>query len=108
MNAPGEEVERHVSSDLPPNEFVIEASYLKAKFVAQQVSAGIILAADTIAHCDGQILVLYDILDITPGRKPRFAANFLSGRDSVSAAIEDYVAAVKDGSYPAPEHCFAD
>lgn len=57
-------------------------------------------------HVDGQILVLYDVLDITAGRKPRFSHNFLSGRDSVSAAISAYVEAVKSGDYPAPEHCF--
>jgi 3-methyl-2-oxobutanoate hydroxymethyltransferase len=55
---------------------------------------------------DGQILVLYDILDITPGRKPRFTRNFMAGADSPLQAASDYVAAVKDGSYPAPEHCF--
>jgi len=56
---------------------------------------------------DGQILVLYDILDITLGRKPRFARNFMDGSESIGAAIEAYVRAVKDRSYPAPEHCFA-
>ncbi|MEM6641069.1 MAG: 3-methyl-2-oxobutanoate hydroxymethyltransferase [Pseudomonadota bacterium] len=56
----------------------------------------------------GQIIVLYDILDIAPGRKPRFAHNFLKGRDSVGAAIAAYVEGVKDASYPAPEHCFAE
>ena len=55
---------------------------------------------------DGQILVLYDILDITPGRKPRFAQNFMAGAESPLAAVEAYVAAVKDRSYPAAEHCF--
>jgi 3-methyl-2-oxobutanoate hydroxymethyltransferase len=56
---------------------------------------------------DGQILVLYDILDITLGRKPRFAKNFMEGAASVSAAIEAYVAAVKQRGYPAAEHCFS-
>ena len=55
---------------------------------------------------DGQILVLYDILDITPGRKPRFVRNFMSGVDSPQAAVGRYVQAVKSGEYPAPEHCF--
>ena len=55
---------------------------------------------------DGQILVLYDILDITPGRKPRFVRNFMSGCDSPQAAAARYVQAVKSGEYPAPEHCF--
>jgi 3-methyl-2-oxobutanoate hydroxymethyltransferase len=55
---------------------------------------------------DGQILVLYDILDITSGRKPRFVRNFMDGAGSCAAAVAAYVAAVKSGSYPAPEHEF--
>jgi len=55
---------------------------------------------------DGQVLVLYDVLDLTPGRKPRFVQNFMEGAPSPLAALEAYVKAVKDGSYPAPEHCF--
>jgi len=55
---------------------------------------------------DGQVLVLYDILELTPGRKPRFVRNFMEGAASPLAALEAYVQAVKDRSYPAPEHCF--
>ena len=55
---------------------------------------------------DGQILVLYDVLDITTGRKPRFARNFMAGLDSPLAALTAYVEAVKSREYPAPEHCF--
>jgi 3-methyl-2-oxobutanoate hydroxymethyltransferase len=55
---------------------------------------------------DGQILVLYDVLDITPGRKPRFVRNCMAGHDSPLAAVQSYVAAVKSREYPAPEHCF--
>ncbi|HVY21729.1 MAG TPA: 3-methyl-2-oxobutanoate hydroxymethyltransferase [Steroidobacteraceae bacterium] len=55
---------------------------------------------------DGQILVLYDVLDITSGPKPKFAKNFMAGVDSPLAAIRNYVTAVRNGSYPAPEHCF--
>jgi 3-methyl-2-oxobutanoate hydroxymethyltransferase len=55
---------------------------------------------------DGQILVLYDVLDITPGRKPRFAKNYMAGHDSPLAAIRSYVQSVKSREYPAPEHCF--
>jgi 3-methyl-2-oxobutanoate hydroxymethyltransferase len=55
---------------------------------------------------DGQILVLYDVLDITPGRKPRFVRNFMVGHDNPLAALGSYVQAVKQRSYPAPEHCF--
>ncbi len=56
---------------------------------------------------DGQILVLYDILDITRGRTPRFVKNFQAGRDSPLAAVQAYVRAVKDKTYPEPQHCFS-
>jgi 3-methyl-2-oxobutanoate hydroxymethyltransferase len=56
---------------------------------------------------DGQILVLYDILDITQGKTPRFVRNFQAGEASPLEAIGAYVRAVKDRSYPAPEHCFS-
>jgi 3-methyl-2-oxobutanoate hydroxymethyltransferase len=56
---------------------------------------------------NGQILVLYDVLDITQGRKPRFVRNFMSGLDAPLAALTAYVQAVKNRTYPAPEHCFS-
>lgn len=56
---------------------------------------------------DGQILVLYDMLDITKGKTPRFVRNFMLGHDAPIDAISAYVKAVKDGSYPAAEHCFS-
>ena len=55
---------------------------------------------------DGQILVLYDVLDITAGRKPKFSKNFMAGQDSALEAVKAYVQAVKSRSYPAAEHCF--
>jgi 3-methyl-2-oxobutanoate hydroxymethyltransferase len=56
--------------------------------------------------CDGQILVTYDMLDITTGRKPRFVRNFMEGAHDNLEALKSYVRAVKQGEYPAPEHCF--
>jgi 3-methyl-2-oxobutanoate hydroxymethyltransferase len=54
----------------------------------------------------GQVLVVYDMLDIYPGRKARFVRNFLAGAPSVQAAIEAYVQAVKNKTFPGPEHSF--
>lgn len=56
-------------------------------------------------HCSGQVLVLYDMLGIYPGKPARFVRNFMTGSASIEAAIAAYVHAVKDGSFPAPEHC---
>jgi 3-methyl-2-oxobutanoate hydroxymethyltransferase len=55
---------------------------------------------------DGQILVTYDMLDITTGRKPRFVRNFMDGARDNLDALQRYVRAVKAREYPAPEHCF--
>jgi len=56
--------------------------------------------------CSGQVLVVYDALGIQPGRPARFVRNFLTGHDAIEAALAAYVAAVRDGSFPGPEHCF--
>jgi 3-methyl-2-oxobutanoate hydroxymethyltransferase len=57
-------------------------------------------------ECSGQVLVMHDALGITPGKKPRFVKDFMAGQTSIQAAIEAYVAAVRGGSFPAPEHCY--
>lgn len=56
------------------------------------------------AGVSGQVLVLHDMLDVYPGRKPRFVRNFMRGQPAISAAVAAYVTAVKDRSFPAPEH----
>jgi len=56
--------------------------------------------------CDGQVLVLYDMLGITPGRRPKFAKDFMPGQGDIPSAVRRYVVAVKQGDFPAPEHCF--
>lgn len=56
--------------------------------------------------CSGQVLVMHDMLDVFPGRKARFVRNFMQGQASIENAIKAYVTAVKDGSFPAAEHCF--
>jgi len=54
--------------------------------------------------CSGQVLVLHDMLDVYPGRRPRFVRNFMAGAASVRGAIEAYRDAVKARSFPGPEH----
>jgi 3-methyl-2-oxobutanoate hydroxymethyltransferase len=48
----------------------------------------------------GQVLVLHDMLDITPGRRPRFVRNFMQGAASVQEAVRRYVGEVKAGTFP--------
>lgn len=56
--------------------------------------------------CAGQVLVLHDMLDVPAGPKARFVRNFMTGASSIGDAIGAYVRAVKDRSFPAPEHCY--
>ena len=57
--------------------------------------------------CSGQVLVLQDMLGISPGKPPKFVKNFMDGHLSVEAAIKAYVRDVKSGKFPGPEHGFA-
>lgn len=56
--------------------------------------------------CSGQVLVMHDMLGVFPGRKARFVRDFMQGQPSIEAAILAFIRAVKDRSFPAPEHCF--
>jgi 3-methyl-2-oxobutanoate hydroxymethyltransferase len=56
--------------------------------------------------CSGQVLVLHDMLGIFPGKRPRFVKDFMQGQPSIFAAVEAYVRAVKDGSFPGAGHSF--
>lgn len=56
------------------------------------------------SSCDGQVLVLYDMLGITQHKLPRFVHNFLEDSGSIPDAISAYVNAVKQGTFPQQEH----
>jgi len=51
--------------------------------------------------------VLYDILDISFGIRPKFSKNFMASANSIEDAIQQYVSAVKQGEFPAAEHVFS-
>jgi len=52
--------------------------------------------------------VMHDLLGITPGKPARFVKNFMQDASSIQDAFVQFDHAVKDGSFPAPEHCFVD
>jgi 3-methyl-2-oxobutanoate hydroxymethyltransferase len=73
--------------------------------LARQISQALripVIGIGAGAGCDGQVLVLYDLLGLNPRRPPRFSRDFLTGRDAIPAAVAAYVAAVRDGSFPGP------
>ena len=85
------------------------ASMLVLECVPEQLAADItgeldipVIGIGAGAQCDGQVLVIYDLLGIS-AHQPRFARNFLAEASSVEMAIKTYVADVKSGKFPAAE-----
>ena len=56
-------------------------------------------------ECDGQVLVLHDMLGISP-RAPKFSQDFIGAGATIPQAVSAYVKAVKDSTFPKDEHCF--
>jgi len=74
--------------------------------LADRVTAAVdipVIGIGAGANCDGQVLVLYDMLGLTPGKRPRFSHDFLSETGAIPAAITKYVQDVKSGQFPTPE-----
>ncbi len=90
------------------------AALVVLEMVPASVAAELTAALTTMAtigigagkDTDGQVLVLHDMLGIFPGRKARFVRNFMDGATTIDDAVAHYVAAVQDGSFPAPEHTY--
>ncbi|MGB1298092.1 MAG: 3-methyl-2-oxobutanoate hydroxymethyltransferase, partial [Psychrobium sp.] len=57
-------------------------------------------------ECDGQILVMHDLLGISSGYIPKFSKNYMVQTGDIHKAIAAYVEEVGNGSFPAPEHSF--
>ncbi|NOT11039.1 MAG: 3-methyl-2-oxobutanoate hydroxymethyltransferase [Methylococcaceae bacterium] len=77
--------------------------------LAKQISTELTIPTIGIGagvDCDGQVLVLYDMLAIGTAKRPRFSKNFMHDAESIEAAISNYHQSVKDGQFPALEHSF--
>lgn len=77
--------------------------------IATEISAAVSVPTIGIgagAGCDGQVLVLHDMLGLNRGFQPKFLRRFAELGNEAEHAIQDYVQAVKSGEYPAHEHTF--
>lgn len=85
-----------------------------AKTITESISAATIGIGAGV-DCNGQVLVLQDLLGIYTGpankkpdafKSPRFVKNFLAETNSIRGAVQDYVSAVKNKTFPADEHSY--
>ncbi len=78
--------------------------------VARDVTAGLnsmaTIGIGAGVDCDGQVLVLHDLIGVFPGHKARFMKNFMEGASSIDDAVTRYVEDVREGKFPAAEHCY--
>lgn len=77
--------------------------------LAQQITEKLTIPVIGIGagqFCDGQVLVVYDMLGISTGKRPRFSKNFLADTNSIESALKNYANAVKMGEFPTDEHSF--
>lgn len=58
------------------------------------------------AGCDGQVLVFHDLLGLFPDFRPKFAKAFAELGTATTTAVAAYCQAVREGSFPGPEHTF--
>jgi 3-methyl-2-oxobutanoate hydroxymethyltransferase len=58
------------------------------------------------AECDGQVLVINDLLGLTEGHVPRFVKAYAQLNETIHRAVQQYCADVRDGVFPAAEHSF--
>ncbi len=77
-----------------------------AKEITRRCQTMITIGIGAAPECDGQVLVLYDILGIPGGRKARFVCDFMSGAPSIEAAVARFVTEVKSGTFPSEAHCY--
>jgi 3-methyl-2-oxobutanoate hydroxymethyltransferase len=77
--------------------------------VARRVTEA--LAVPTIGigagpHCDGQVLVLHDLLGLTFGTPAKFVKRYADLRSEITRAVTEFKDEVEGGAYPGPEHSY--
>lgn len=56
--------------------------------------------------CDGQVLVIHDVLGLLKGFRPKFVKHYVNMAEAVDRAVKQYIQEVRDGTFPAKEHIF--
>jgi 3-methyl-2-oxobutanoate hydroxymethyltransferase len=93
-------------SDAGAGMIVLEAIPAKLAAEATKRAAALTIGIGAGVECDGQVLVLHDMLDVYPGKKAKFVKNFMLGATSIQGAVEAYVKQVKSKEFPGAEHSF--
>jgi len=96
----------HAVADAGAFSVVVEGTWEPvARRLTQQIAIPTIGIGASPA-CDGQVLVVEDVLGLFSDFTPKFVKKFADLGSLVSEAAERYTQEVRDGTFPGPEHCF--
>ena len=76
-----------------------------AKAITEMVSVPTI-GIGSGRYCDGQVLVLHDILGLYPRFVPKFAKRYVELASSIRGALKEYASEVRQGTFPEEKHVF--
>jgi len=76
-----------------------------AGLITKRVSVPVI-SCGSGPDCDGQILILSDILGISPCARPKFSKAYVDLSGPITEAVGDYARQVRLGAFPDDEHCY--
>jgi len=85
---------------------LVECVSAKAAQAVQSQCQTPLIGIGAGSDCDGQILVLQDMLGITPGQPPSFSHDFMADAGTIPGALSAYAEAVRARRFPGPEHGF--
>ncbi|MCI0499905.1 MAG: 3-methyl-2-oxobutanoate hydroxymethyltransferase [Planctomycetales bacterium] len=85
---------------------LLEGTAREVSKIVTETSPVPVISCGSGPDCDGQILVIADILGLSGGAMPKFAKSFAQLDGLTVQAVADYAAQVRQGRYPSDEHCY--
>ncbi|AGF47245.1 3-methyl-2-oxobutanoate hydroxymethyltransferase [Candidatus Kinetoplastibacterium desouzaii TCC079E] len=80
-----------------------------AESIGERISSKLsipVIGIGASPSCDGQILVINDILGMQKDFSPKFVKQYICMEDHIAKAVEQYVSEVRESAFPGKEHCF--
>jgi len=92
--------------DAGAGSLLLEGTACEVATIVTEESPVPVISCGSGPDCDGQVLVIADILGLNSDPKPKFAKTFAQMDTPMAQALKDYASQVRDGQYPADEHCY--
>jgi 3-methyl-2-oxobutanoate hydroxymethyltransferase len=88
------------------NSLLLEGTAREVSKIVTETSPVPVISCGSGPDCDGQILIVSDILGLCSGPKPKFSKAFVQLDEPIIRAMQDYADQVRKGLYPSDEQCY--